>query len=943
MTKNTDNAGDTELGNYRILKQDGALWTLGKGAFGTTYKAEHKHLGGAYALKIINDQFNDSEQVKQRFLREAKATFSLSSTKIARVHDFGVEGGVFYYVLDYCDGGNLQEYSLANGAQPWSVVRNVALQILEAVSEAHQNGFLHRDLKPSNIMLQRPDDIDSLKLIDFGMVKALEESGIKTEDSMLTVQGSFMGNPLTASPEQLHEFELDERSDLFSLGVTLWYVLCGGSPFGGAATASLVHTRLQEEEYSHQLPDDLEEDGKYILGRLLSKKKEDRFATAEDVIRAIREEQCAAEAGEMEADLVAEVGQELDLELIHHFSYGDYFYATNEAENETSTLYKPNSSSVPQLELALLESKLEGNQVIQFVSYGEHNGERVYYCEPLLRGKLSGLLKSHKKLNIEDYRLVFEKLGKAIDQASNAGFTQLELDDKFIHLGDTDHPHKEPLSEEEWSECVKSDKLEVMILPRLAPNDDSELNMKTIAGEDLAPDSVTGFAALVYRLHTGMPIKQTAFLSKTAYVPSSLFSEESNDYLREVIGASEHPESCAEMFHHLYELNVNGKSMSSEDSKISNSVEIASPVVVDRASLLKGDTVLAREDEVAERKEEEFKKVEREMKPQTKTEARAGSVPKDSTSVSKGKTKGVIAAGLLVAVGVVGYQVFQAKNTETAVAGMGGGSEDSHSEEGELVPAVGKVELDPEAEARNEKLQQEALAAITEIKDLVGLKQYNEALAGVDALEKGEWAIETSVLRAEIEGLIGDELNFTQKQQEEAAKQEKLLAELEEKQKLNAAKEEKEALEARQIWQKETATERDMLLLANTQKEKSLNFIATNQPLVKVKKLSDDGNMWEARVELRRPGNTPKEITLKFNKNKLLKKNSEAIVKVLGPHVEKVEGEKLFHWQLVVKDAQLEKQLVNFNHLVTEQKKTLFLKQQSIRKKYPHLAKYFPQ
>mgnify|MGYP000253530957 FL=1 len=765
-----DNAEDMELGNYRILTQDGALWTLGKGAFGTTYKAEHKHLGGAYAMKIINDQFTDSEQVKQRFLREAKATFSLSSNKIARVHDFGVKDGVFYYVLDYCDGGNLQEYSLKNGAQPWSVVRNIALQVLEAISEAHQSGFLHRDLKPSNIMLQRPDDINSLKLIDFGMVKALEDSGIKGEDSMLTVQGSFMGNPLTASPEQLHELELDERSDLFSLGVTLWYVLCGGSPFGEAATASLVHTRLQEKEYTHELPDDLPEDGKYILGKLLNKRKEDRFATAEEVIHAIREEQTAPDKSKNDVEVAPENTQEeeldLELELIHDFSYGSYYYVSGEegAETVAHSLYKPNSRSVPQLEQLLLESNLDGKKVIQFENQLDMDGERVYFCQPLPLVKLSDIVKSQQKLSIENFPSIYEKLAESIDHASNAGFEQLELNDEYIHVGINDLKTI-PQTEEEWTEWLNAGEPEITVIPRLAPTDEGELNMKTIAGEDLAPDSVTGFASLIYRHHTGMPIKQTAFLSKETYVPSSLFSEKTNDFLREVISSSEVPASCSDMFRHLYELEVNGKGSAPEESHVSKSISMQPPAVSERF-----ESEQREEEAQREAKEKDVKAPPtsipeslQEEVPVTKEAAK----PSQSSNSGKGKLKGLIAAALFITTGIVGYQVYQAIQDKDVDSG---GKSSSQAKQDTTDASQKIADVDPEEKLRLEKLESEVLEKLSLIKEQVNEKQYVSALTNIEALDQHELKVDTSALKEEVNGLIKEQAEHDKWEQQEKAK-----------------------------------------------------------------------------------------------------------------------------------------------------------------------------
>jgi hypothetical protein len=298
----------------------------------------------------------------------------------------------------------------------------------------------------------------------------------------------------------------------------------------------------------------------------------------------------------------------------------------------------------------------------------------------------------------------------------------------------------------------------------------------------------------------------------------------------------------------------------------------------------------------------------------------------------------MIAAILLLTVGIVASQVDDSSN---AIDGEGNSESISQANVNKSVlETENMVEGDPEQAARNEKLDQELIEHISQIKDLIKQGQYTEALTLVDEFKL---EIDTTNLKAEIKALTIEERELKKKQAEERAMSLERLAKLEETQKQQLVEAEKAATEAKLIWQKEAATERDMLRLANSQKEKVLNFMATNQPQVKIAKTSEDGSMWEAKVVLKRPENKPKEFTLKFNKNKLLESNKDAIVNVIGPHIERVGGKKQERWQLVVKDAFLEERLDNFNHLVNEQKKILFMKEQSIRKKYPQLGKYFPQ
>jgi serine/threonine protein kinase/TPR repeat protein len=228
---------DTEtFQHYQVLKKpDGSLWELGRGAMGVTYKAFDTSLRCNVALKVINTTYLDSEMAQQRFLREARAAAGLSHPNVASVFHLGESGGNYFYAMEFIDGETLEAFVRRSGSLPPLQALQIALQVTRALRAASREGLVHRDIKPANLMLLREDDDDSeilVKVIDFGLAKQARKDGSDASASIST--GGFVGTPHFASPEQLEEKNLDVRSDMYSLGVTLWYMLTGRTPFSGS-------------------------------------------------------------------------------------------------------------------------------------------------------------------------------------------------------------------------------------------------------------------------------------------------------------------------------------------------------------------------------------------------------------------------------------------------------------------------------------------------------------------------------------------------------------------------------------------------------------------------------------------------------------------------------------------------------------------------------------
>jgi len=236
------------FGNYRIERHDdGTRWELGRGAMGVTYQAVDTSLQRPVALKLIDsERVERGAEARARFMREARAAAALRHPNVATVYHFGIreENGQCFCAMELVEGETLEMRVRRTGPLDALTTIEIALQVSSALATAEKQGLVHRDLKPANLMLvaAAPDANDSspgkaekaetvVKVIDFGVAKALVEK----PDAMGLTHGGFVGTPAFASPEQFTDAPVGVRSDIYSLGATLWYLLTGHRPFEGAS------------------------------------------------------------------------------------------------------------------------------------------------------------------------------------------------------------------------------------------------------------------------------------------------------------------------------------------------------------------------------------------------------------------------------------------------------------------------------------------------------------------------------------------------------------------------------------------------------------------------------------------------------------------------------------------------------------------------------------
>jgi serine/threonine protein kinase/TPR repeat protein len=219
--------------HYEVqVRDDGSLHELGRGAMGITYKAFDTNLRVPVALKVINAQYLDSELARQRFVREARSAAKLRHRNVATVYHLGTETDTWFYAMEYIEGETLDALIKRQGPLHPLLALQIVDQVARALNAAQRHELVHRDIKPANLMLVREDDDLVVKVIDFGLAKS--SAGAGAEDAATVSMGGFVGTPHFASPEQLEEREIDVRSDIYSLGITLWYMLTGQTPFAGS-------------------------------------------------------------------------------------------------------------------------------------------------------------------------------------------------------------------------------------------------------------------------------------------------------------------------------------------------------------------------------------------------------------------------------------------------------------------------------------------------------------------------------------------------------------------------------------------------------------------------------------------------------------------------------------------------------------------------------------
>jgi serine/threonine protein kinase len=270
-----------KLGRYRLVAP------IGKGGMNEVWLAHDERLRRHVALKLLSRMEGVSAAEAERFEREALAASRLTSPHTIRVLDFGAsDDGIYYIAMEYLPGADLGRLVREHGPMPPARVLHFARQACRALHEAHQAGVIHRDIKPHNLFVTQVDgQADHLKLLDFGLAR-MQELGMAAQR---TATGVIRGTPAYLPPEAWAGGTVDARSDLYSLGATLYHLLAGVPPFHNVALGNLVAAHLLEAPPApsllrgQPLPPALE----HLVLKCLAKNPAERFASAEALLEAL--------------------------------------------------------------------------------------------------------------------------------------------------------------------------------------------------------------------------------------------------------------------------------------------------------------------------------------------------------------------------------------------------------------------------------------------------------------------------------------------------------------------------------------------------------------------------------------------------------------------------------------------------------------------------------
>jgi serine/threonine protein kinase len=267
---------ETKLGRFELVAE------IGRGAMGIVYKAKDPMLERTVAIKTINMGMDKdgAEMYEKRFYQEARAAGGLNHTNIVTVYDIGKTENACYMAMEYIEGPELRTLLLPG--KPLAVPRalSIAAQVAEGLAYAHERGVVHRDIKPANIMVPESGPV---KITDFGIAR-MRSSNVQTQTGMM------MGSPKYMSPEQVIGKRADHRSDIFSLGVILYEMLTGAAPFSGESVNAVMYQIVNfvppaPSAINPAAPAALD----MIIGRMLAKALDERFQSAAEIARGLRE------------------------------------------------------------------------------------------------------------------------------------------------------------------------------------------------------------------------------------------------------------------------------------------------------------------------------------------------------------------------------------------------------------------------------------------------------------------------------------------------------------------------------------------------------------------------------------------------------------------------------------------------------------------------------
>lgn len=258
------------IGNYKITGR------LGRGGMGDIYKAQQASLDRTVALKVLSPQMGRSEEFSKRFEIEAKAISMLQHHNIVSIYEYGEELGMKYFAMQFVDGMDLGKRIAKKGEMSFDEIIDIAKQICRALRYAHSQSVIHRDIKPQNVLIEKGG---VCRLSDFGIARIFQQDN-------LTMTGMAVGTPEYMSPEQAEGLDLDNQTDIYSLGVVIYEMLTQRPPFSGNNPVAIAYKQVHElplppSAFRKDTPKRLE----LIVLKALKKNKMDRYSSIENMLK----------------------------------------------------------------------------------------------------------------------------------------------------------------------------------------------------------------------------------------------------------------------------------------------------------------------------------------------------------------------------------------------------------------------------------------------------------------------------------------------------------------------------------------------------------------------------------------------------------------------------------------------------------------------------------
>jgi serine/threonine protein kinase len=565
-------AESLEFEHYQLLtNSDGSLMELGRGAMGVTYKAFDTNLYCDVALKVITASLLDSENAAERFLREARVAARLRHRNVASVFHLGKHGDSYFYAMEFIDGETVYARVKREGPLDCVFGLDIAQQVACALIAAEEQQLVHRDIKPSNLMLVRESDGEILaKVIDFGLVKsAVAES---TAAGHLTMRGGFVGTPYFASPEQLDRQPEDIRSDIYSLGVTLWYMLTGKPTFMGSM-ASVIAQHLEKTPAYDSLAI-LPAQVVSVLRRMLEKDKTKRIQTPWELrlelkscIESLSAPQPAARPETNEAETFETIeltnGHALELrpkagwllknryrlvEDINPANPGHIFYAEDTVTRMRVTLriFQAEPAILRQIEEEAVRIKgISHPNFTQLFAIERDRSLSFIVLEWLEGFPLVDLLRARRALTLREMLMLLQQVAPAVDTARASDLNlEMRLRDIFLHFPEN---FAEPVANivlrcplDEWPTFVV--KMSVLDKVKGLEGSAGAAQEQTIIS-DLKPQrDVVQLGIVAYELLGGKP---------GGFAPLSTVSEKGNEILRKCLTPARSFSTAAEFYDSL--------------------------------------------------------------------------------------------------------------------------------------------------------------------------------------------------------------------------------------------------------------------------------------------------------------------------------------------------------------------------------------------------------